>query len=123
MHEASLAQGLLAIVANEVEKYGAGHPEKIKITALHCEAGLLACFEPETLTACFEIFAEGSVCQGAELKITTAPLDCVCATCGHKFRLFSRHFVCPQCGGPEIGFKGGSGLTLTKIEAENTGDD
>ncbi len=127
MHEASLVQGLLKIALNAFEDYrkaarGSGEP---KLTGIVCEAGLLACFEAETLKACFEIFAEGTAAENAELLINTKPLDCVCNVCGSKFALKTRHFICPACGSDQISFKGGNGLALQalKIDVEDKPDD
>ena len=77
---------------------------------------MLACFEANALIACFEIFAEGTPAEGAKLTVNVTPLECACETCGEKFSLTQRRFVCPQCGGDNIRFKGGNGLTLEAID-------
>lgn len=121
MHEASLVQGLLKLVEGAVADYQKANPGKgsSKVTAIHCEAGLLASFEAQTLTACFEIFAEETVAEGARLIIGTSPLDCHCKNCGTDFQLQKRHFVCPACMSEDICFTGGNGLTLHAIDLDN----
>lgn len=122
MHEASLVQGILEIVEKALDDYihanpGKKHPQVAEII---CEAGLLACFEPATLKACFEIFAEGTNCEKAKLVIETASLACHCRGCGHEFLLAERKFQCPVCQSPDITFKGGNGLILKAIKIEDT---
>ncbi|MDE5831471.1 MAG: hydrogenase maturation nickel metallochaperone HypA [Desulfovibrio sp.] len=121
MHEASLAQGLLDLVLNSLEEYNRNHPDQRggKIKEIVCGAGLFAGFEDFTLRSCFELFAEGTVCEGADLKIDLVPLDCVCRRCGEKFRLSKRPFRCSNCGGDDMDFKGGAGLTLLAINVDS----
>lgn len=120
MHEAALVQGLLRTAVWAVEEHNA-RPDarRVKrISRLTCRLGLLSCVEPETLRACFELFAENGPAQGAELVLETAPLDCRCDACGAAFALTRRHFVCPECGGERLRFSGGHGLTLMGLDVE-----
>lgn len=124
MHEAALVQGLLRTAVRAVEEHNArpGVRRAARISRLNCRLGLLSCVEPETLRACFELFAEGGPAQGAELVLETAPLDCRCDECGATFALTRRQFVCPVCSGERLHFSGGHGLTLMglDVEAEKT---
>ncbi|MBQ9407503.1 MAG: hydrogenase maturation nickel metallochaperone HypA [Desulfovibrio sp.] len=117
MHEASLAQGLLHTATKAVAEYNAKHTAKPvqRIAGLHCELGLISCVELKTLTACFEMLAEGTIAEGARLTVEVAPLACHCRQCGHAFSLKKRLFVCPQCGNENIHFNGGHGLTLMAL--------
>lgn len=120
MHEASLVEGLLKYALGAVQEYNAKHPDQpqARISRLICEAGLLAGFENQTLKACFEIFTENTLAEGAELIINTAPLACSCKNCGEQFQLIERKFICPKCGNSDILFKGGNGLILQAINVE-----
>ena len=124
MHEASLAQGLLKTALKAVEAHNAAHPSAPvrRIVELRCELGLISCVEPRTLAACFEILTEGTLAEGAKLKLDIAPLACRCAACGHAFTLTRRRFVCPQCGDENIHFNGGHGMTLMamRVASEDT---
>lgn len=121
MHEASLVQGLLNLALESWKSYNKDHPgeEAGRITELRCSYGLLACFEAETLTACFELFAEGTVAEGARLLLSPEPLPCICINCDNKFELLERHFICPRCGSDRISFSGGNGLMLQAINVES----
>lgn len=121
MHEASLVQGLLDMALKAVAEHNAAHPQNpvIRIQEIECGLGLIACVEAQTLSACFELFAEGTLAENARLTLRTIPLDCRCTDCGHAFSLTQRHFACPRCGGENIHFSGGHGLTLLALHVES----
>jgi hydrogenase nickel incorporation protein HypA/HybF len=120
MHEASLVQGIISAAVAAMEHHNAEKPQNraLRIQEIECEIGLISCVEPQTLTGCFELLAEGTPAEGAALTLRTAPLDCNCTVCGHAFQLTQRHFACPGCGSDEIHFNGGHGLTLTALHVE-----
>lgn len=136
MHEASLVQGLLNVAFRAVEEHNArvdarraaGEPHAgaraARITRLVCSLGLLSCVEPRTLTACFELLAEGTPAEGAELCLHTEPLPCECEACDAAFELRERRFVCPVCGSDALRFRGGHGMIMTGLDvaAEDEAD-
>lgn len=113
MHEASLVMGILRIVQEEAAKHGS--PRVVRVTL---GMGLLACIEEQTLRGCFEIFAENTVAEQAELVIEKRPLECTCEDCKQSFSLHKKHFICPHCGSTDITFAGGHGCTITAMEVE-----
>lgn len=113
MHEASLVMGILRIVQDEAAKHGA-----TCVTRVTLGLGLLACIEEQTLRGCFEIFAENTVADQAELVIEKIPLECWCEDCEQPFSLHKKHFICPHCGSADISFAGGHGCTITAMEVE-----
>lgn len=121
MHEASLVQGLMRIVQDTLEQFIMNNADKTppRVREIVCQAGLLASFEPVALQDCFEIFREGTALAGARLTVETAPLHCRCEVCGKEFSLTRRKFSCPACGSDQLQFKGGNGLTLMAIHAED----
>lgn len=114
MHEASLVMGILRIVQDEAAKHGSPHVMRVTLGM-----GLLACVEAQTLRGCFEIFAENTIADKAELVIEKIPLKCRCESCAHSFALHKRHFLCPHCGSTDITFEGGHGCTITAMEVES----
>lgn len=120
MHEASLAQGLLTTIEKALAEHEASFQTRapLKVREIICEIGLLSCVEANALTACFEIFAEGTACSKALLKIETEPLECACRDCDNNFILLQRLFKCPNCGSENINFQGGLGLTLKSLNVE-----
>ena len=117
MHEATLVTGILRIALDEARKHAA-----TRITAVKLDVGLLACVEEHTLEGCFEIFAEGTMAEGARLDMRSVPLPCSCNQCGNTFMLEKRSFQCPSCEGNDLTFEGGHGCAVSAIEASTTGD-
>jgi len=113
MHETALAAGILRIVCEEGKRC-----HVTRITEIHLRVGLLSAVEEHSLSACFELLAEGSIAQGAALNIATAALPAQCKNCGHTCTLATRSFVCPRCQSPDIHFEGGHGCTIQSISAE-----
>ena len=113
MHETAFAAGILRIVREEARRH-----KVARITEIHLQVGLLNAVEEHSLRACFELLAEGSVAQGAVLKIASAPLPAHCESCGHVFELATRSFFCPRCRSADICFQGGHGCTIQSISAE-----
>lgn len=121
MHEASLCQGLLNLVLETVESHNATHPASSQIHRVHglvCELGVYSCIDPTTLASCFELFAENTLAEGAELTIRRAPLTYECQGCGHTFVETTRQFHCPACGCDNIHFDGGHGLMLVSLRVD-----
>mgnify|MGYP004722321107 FL=1 len=128
MHEASLVQGLLNVAFNAMEEHNArvdarraagdthAGRKAVRITRLACSLGPLSCVEPRTLTACFELLAEGTPAEGAQLLLETEPLPCRCEDCGAAFELRERRFACPACGSHALRFQGGHGMTMTGLD-------
>lgn len=114
MHEATLVASILRIAEEEARKHQA-----VRIISMQLEVGLLVCVEEATLCGCFEIFAEGSMGEGARLEIRRIPLACHCLQCGYEFMLEKRHFACIVCGAPEITFIGGHECHISAIELES----
>lgn len=114
-------QGILNLALKSREEYNASHPEKAagRIREICCEYGLLACFEPQTLRACFELFAEGTAAENAALVLKPQALACQCNSCGHKFSLLRKSFICPHCGNGDISFSKANGLILQSIDVDN----
>ncbi len=121
MHEASLVQGLLSLALESRRNYNEMNPDKAAgvIKEIKCSYGLLACFEPEALRLCFELFAENTAAEKADLILKPEPLPCHCAQCGADFELTEKRFICPRCQSGNLLFEGGGGLTLQSINVES----
>lgn len=81
-----------------------------RITRVRLSVGLFTAVEPKTLEACFELYAEGTAAEGAELDITTVPAEGRCLECGHGFPMTSPRCRCPGVRKPAAGRQGRPGL-------------
>ena len=117
MHETSLCAALLRLVQEEAHRHRAE-----RIVGVRLGVGVLAAVEPHALRACFELLAEGTVAEGADLKVDLIPADAVCRACGRAFPLIRPRDVCPTCGGAALDLTGGRECTLTGLEASLCGE-
>jgi hydrogenase nickel incorporation protein HypA/HybF len=113
MHEVSIAQGLMKILEDETNKHDVS-----RITRVHLRIGELSTCVPDALTFAFEVVSEGTVAQGAELKIEIVPAKGRCEKCDIEFHVDSTMFLCPQCGGIAAEIVSGKELDIAEIEAE-----
>ncbi|WP_236025752.1 hydrogenase maturation nickel metallochaperone HypA [Geomonas azotofigens] len=112
MHEITLVTGLFEIINEQVAAQGITSISKVRL-----KVGELAAVEPMTLAACFEVVAEGTVAQGAQLEIVEVPLAGRCRGCGERFRIVNFSFSCPACGGEDVDLVGGRELYLESLDA------
>jgi len=113
MHEITLVTGLFEIINEQVAARGIESISRVRL-----KVGALAAVEPMTLRACFEVVAEGTVAEGAQLEIVEAPLTGCCRGCAKSFRIVNFSFICPACGGGEVDMTGGKELYLESLEAK-----
>jgi hydrogenase nickel incorporation protein HypA/HybF len=112
MHETAIVTGLMRIL----EEKAAAHAVE-RILRVTVKVGRLRAVEPAQLKACFEMFAEGTVADGAEMVIETVPVLARCKDCGKEFEVPKFRFDCPGCGGGEVDVIAGQELYMESFEA------
>lgn len=113
MHEAALCASLLRIVEEEALRH-----KVRRITRVRLGLGVFSAVEPQTLSACFSLLAEGSVADGAELAVHSIPAAATCRACGHGFSLDAPRGGCPACGGDSLELAGGRECVITGLDAD-----
>jgi len=109
MHELSIAQSLLAIIREEMQKHGS--PRLISVKVRH---GRLSAVVPDALAMSFEALTMDTSLAGARLDTEEIPLVLACRACGKEFSPDSNDYVfapCPACG-EELGHTVVSGKEL-----------
>ena len=117
MHEIAIVSGLFEIINGQVAHHGID-----SISRVHLKIGEMAAVEPMTLTACFEVLAEGTAAQGAELVIETLPVMARCNNCANLFRVVRYRFQCPDCRGDQVELVSGKELYIDSLEATCQGE-
>lgn len=111
MHEYSIVQALMARVAAEAAARGA-----VGVHRLEVRIGELAGVERELLATAFSLFREGTVCDGAELRIRPVPARWACSRCGSGISPGSL-LRCDVCASPARLVEGDE-IVLDRIEME-----
>ncbi|MBP1741551.1 MAG: hydrogenase nickel insertion protein HypA [Deltaproteobacteria bacterium] len=113
MHEMSIAQSLMEILREEMEK----HDAKV-LKSVHLQIGQLSAIVPEALSFCFQVMAEGTEMEGAKLVMDVIALRGRCPECRKEFEIEDYHFACPTCGSTRIETIAGQDLAVADMEVE-----
>ena len=107
MHELGITQQIVEIVAEHAN----GSPVKRVVV----EIGKLTAVMPDAVRFCFDICAEGTVAESAELQIIETPGLAICRTCGADMEL-EHPFVRCDCGSTELDWVAGEELRILEME-------
>ncbi|MBK9244226.1 MAG: hydrogenase maturation nickel metallochaperone HypA [Burkholderiales bacterium] len=111
MHEMSLAEGVLGVVADAAR---ANHPCTVRTVRL--QIGALAAVELDALRFAFEVVKRGSVADGARLDIVEVPGSAWCMQCSRSVAIAGRTDPCPECGSWQLQVTGGSEMRVMELE-------
>ena len=115
MHEASIATPLLKLILEEAAKHE--QPDQpLAVTRITIRAGLLMGIEAKTLQGFFELIAEGTAAEGAELVVETEPMQGFCPDCSQTVTTATRQFQCPVCQGSRVDWKGGKEFYIATMQ-------
>ena len=107
MHEMSLAEGVLQIIA---EAAGAEKFRRVRRVVL--EIGKLSAVEPEAMRFCFEAVMQGSIAEGAMLYIVETAGQGWCAQCARHLLFAALYDACP------LGVTAGDAMRVIELEVE-----
>jgi len=111
MHEVSLMQETLAIaLARAVEEHAR------RIHRITMRVGPLSGAVPEALEFAFDVVAHGTIAEGAQFEIESAPLICYCPSCAQEFTPADLFCECPGCRQPSAEVCCGRELELVSLE-------
>jgi len=110
MHEAMVAESLLAAISSEAAKYD-GRPIAATISCSQLYA-----INDEILCFAFEAIAKETPCEAVRLQIEHRPARGRCKDCGKEFDVELSAPRCPQCGTEDFELLDGEPLLLEEIE-------
>lgn len=114
MHELSLAQALVELIAEEGRKAECARVKRVRL-----EIGALSCVAPEALRFCFDVATRDTIAEGAALQIDEVPARAFCPDCDKAIAVLNRLACCPDCGGSRVQLAGGGDdLRLKEMEVE-----
>lgn len=120
MHETSLMQNILAAAAQALAPYRVA-----RVNELQVRAGILANVLPDAFSFAFEALSQGTLFDGAALRVEKTPLTACCQACGAVFTSFDVPPACPACGSHDQQITGGAEVLLASIDfdEEDTDED
>lgn len=113
MHELPLVQSIIAKAAKHAEDNGA---KKVKAVSLVVGEG--TGYVPESIQMYFDIASAGSMCEGAQIRVTRVKPLMKCDACGRLFERKPFSFECPDCGGEGSPTEVGRELYIDYIDIE-----
>jgi hydrogenase nickel incorporation protein HypA/HybF len=115
MHELSIARNLIEMAETAARDAGAS-----RVTRLRLELGQMSGVVSGALLFCFDVAAQGTLVEGAQLDIELLPVVVHCPACGQDSPLPSiQRFRCPRCNAPTADIVQGRELVLASIEVED----
>jgi hydrogenase nickel incorporation protein HypA/HybF len=94
MHEYPITCEILRLAEEKAKGEGAVSVEEISLVV-----GEQSGFIGDSIKLYFDIIAEGSIAEGAEIKILPVNSKLNCRACGSVFERAPFSFACPECGG------------------------
>ena len=119
MHEIPTALGLLRDLRTHARRHGV-----VSISRIHVRMGSLCSTTPEELTFAFQMLSEGTLAEGAELRIDVVPGKARCEQCSIEFPVDAGDitaFPCPRCGGMVDQLLSGRECDIALIRARGQG--
>ena len=113
MHELSIAEDLLEIVARTAAEH-----KLTRVSGLRIVVGALGNVIPEALEFAFDAAGRGTVAEGARLEIVEVPVTVRCNACSAETVLDDFAFICTECGSVDVTVLRGKELYLDSIEGD-----
>ena len=110
MHELSIAESIV----NIADAHAAGR----RVTKVEVKVGHLRQVVPSALEFAFELVAQDTPVEGAELEIDVVPAAGLCRACGAESSLGSFPLRCSRCGGLDLEVTRGEELLVQALELE-----
>ena len=112
MHELSIANSILEIVAEHARQQGGG-----RVTGVTLRVGRLSCVHEDALRYSFDLVTEGTPLAGASLAVIEVPVRIWCGLCHTEVELPGiQRFACPACGHLSGDIRAGRELDIESIQ-------
>lgn len=113
MHELPITKSILNIALEELDK----HKMK-KVKAINLSIGELTGLVPDTIQYYFDIIAQGTAAEEAQINVFRIPVKIQCNECGKSFEIERGIYTCPACDSHHIKIQGGRDFLIDTIEME-----
>ena len=110
MHELAIAGHIVDIAAR--------HADGRRVTRVFLKVGHLRQVVPPALSFGFDLVAQGTSVEGAELVLEGVPAAGLCHKCAAESRLEAFPLLCGACGSSELEILQGEELYVESLEME-----
>jgi hydrogenase nickel incorporation protein HypA/HybF len=113
MHELSISNSILELVAQQARAAGA-----TKVTGINLTFGELCGFSPEAVRMCLEGLGKNTLAEGATLSFNNIRAAARCQQCGRESCPSEHEWLCPHCGQGGLEITHGRELRVDSIEVD-----
>jgi hydrogenase nickel incorporation protein HypA/HybF len=106
-------------IADSVMRIACAHARGRRVTKVELKVGHLRQVVPSALEFAFELVAQGTVAEGAELVMEEIPAAGRCRACGAESELPGFPLRCGACGGLDLELLRGEELLVDALELED----
>ena len=110
MHELAIAGHVVDIAAR--------HADGRRFTKVYLKVGHLRQVVPSALSFSFDLVAQGTPVEAAELVLEEVPAAGLCRRCGVESHLKAFPLLCGACGGADLEITQGEHLYVESLEME-----
>jgi hydrogenase nickel incorporation protein HypA/HybF len=110
--------GIVLEVVKVVEQFAAEN-DVGKIESLTLQIGELSSAIPAYVEAVYPVAVDGTILEGAALKVEILPCRTRCKSCGEVFGALEHKAVCPACGGKDLDILSGKEFHIKEIAVKN----
>ena len=110
MHELAIADSVVQIASR--------HADGRQVTKVYLKVGHLRQVVPSALTFSFELVAQGTPVEGAELEMKQIPVAANCRECGAESQPTEFPLQCVACGTFDLEIVQGEELYVESLELE-----
>lgn len=109
----SLCEGILQILENEAK-----NQSFLRVKIVWLSIGELSSVEIDALTFCFDVVMNGSIADGAQLKIERVLGKAWCMMCSNSVEISKRAESCPDCGSYQLQITDGEEMKIKELEVD-----
>ncbi len=113
MHELAVTESILSIA----EKH-ARQAQAARVTDIYLVIGQLSSIVDESVQFYWDMIAEKTICEGAQLHFKRVPARMVCLDCQTEYDFGTQPSPCPQCSSSRVKISAGEEFFLDSIAIE-----
>lgn len=105
-------------IAGHVVEIAARHADGRRVTKVYLKVGHLRQVVPSALSFSFDLVAQRTPVEAAELVLEEVPAAGLCRRCGVESRLEASPLLCGTCGGSDLQITQGEELYVESLEMD-----
>ena len=113
MHELAVTQSILDISISHAKEAGAK-----RITGINLVIGEFASIVDDSVQFYWDLIADGTIAQGAQLHFERIRGEMTCANCKYSFHPSDTDFACPNCKSQFVQITKGEEFRVDSIDVE-----